>query len=83
MLAVQRKKEIIEKVQKYGVVKVADLSELFNTSEVTIRKDLRDLEEEKYLKRTYGGAVNIYDPSYELSIAELSKMNIEEKIANS
>ncbi len=80
MLAIQRKTEILNLIKKHKVVKVTDLSERFDTSEVTIRKDLSELEEEKLLKRTHGGAIEYYDPSFEPNIYDLEKMNIEEKV---
>ena len=45
MLAHKRKELIKEMVDKYRTVRVSDLSERFQTSDVTIRRDLKELEE--------------------------------------
>lgn len=53
----ERRREILEQLQQSGRVLVKDLSEQLNVSTVTIRQDLRALEEEGLLERTHGGAV--------------------------
>ncbi|MDP8170301.1 DeoR family transcriptional regulator [Pasteurella skyensis] len=55
----QRRHLIATLVQEQGEVSVEELSELFETSEVTIRKDLTILEESGVLLRRYGGAIRI------------------------
>ncbi|MDP8079403.1 DeoR/GlpR family DNA-binding transcription regulator [Phocoenobacter skyensis] len=55
----QRRHLIATLVQEQGEVSVEQLSELFETSEVTIRKDLTTLEESGVLLRRYGGAIRI------------------------
>lgn len=52
-----RRKRILELLEQDKALCVADLSEIFQTSVVTIRKDLAALEEEGLLSRTHGGAV--------------------------
>lgn len=64
----QRRRTIVERLEKSGEVSVDALAEAFNTSEVTIRKDLAALEASGLLMRRYGGAVAlpqelISDPS--------------------
>ena len=53
----ERRRIIIDRLNKQGKVEVNELSELLNTSEVTIRGDLKKLETEGKLTRTHGGAV--------------------------
>ncbi len=53
----ERLELILQEVNTYGSVKVTDLSEQFNISEVTIRNDIRRLDEQGLLKKIYGGAV--------------------------
>lgn len=53
----ERRRTILEKLNVLGRVSVKDLSNLLNVSAVTIRQDLRALEEEQLLERTHGGAV--------------------------
>ncbi len=55
----ERRKEILEIVQAQEKVSVRELAEHFQCSEVTIRTDLRDLEQNELLERTHGGAVRL------------------------
>jgi len=57
MLAVERKNLILERLQEQKRVVVSELSELFDVSEETIRRDLDKLEKEGFASKTYGGAV--------------------------
>ena len=53
----QRRHAIITLLNEQGKVSVDDLSQRFETSEVTIRKDLAELERSGVLLRRYGGAI--------------------------
>lgn len=53
----QRRHTIISLLNERGEVSVDDLAKRFDTSEVTIRKDLTVLESNGLLLRRYGGAV--------------------------
>jgi DeoR family fructose operon transcriptional repressor len=53
----ERRRLILEQLQQQGRVSVQELSDTMQVSAVTIRQDLRALEEEGLLERTYGGAV--------------------------
>ncbi len=55
----QRRQQILQMVEMQGEVSVETLATLFETSEVTIRKDLTALEESGFLLRRYGGAIKI------------------------
>ncbi len=55
----QRRHAIVSLLAERGEVSVETLSELFETSEVTIRKDLAELERNGLLLRRYGGAVPV------------------------
>ena len=59
MLGLSRKNEIKNLISKEGNVIVAELSGRFNVSDETIRKDLKQLEDEGFLRRIYGGATVI------------------------
>ncbi|OFC72538.1 DeoR/GlpR family DNA-binding transcription regulator [Alteromonas confluentis] len=52
----QRRDDIVEWVNQAGQVQVDEMAARFGTSEVTIRKDLTVLAEEKRVLRQYGGA---------------------------
>lgn len=55
--ATQRRDMILERLQKYEVVRVKALAQSFGVSEVTIRADLIAMEAEGLLRREHGGAV--------------------------
>jgi DeoR/GlpR family transcriptional regulator of sugar metabolism len=55
----KRQQSILELLSQTGEVQVESLSQRFETSEVTIRKDLRLLESQQKLVRRFGGAVKI------------------------
>jgi DeoR/GlpR family transcriptional regulator of sugar metabolism len=56
MLAVQRHRLIIEELQRQGVVRVRELTELLDVSEMTIRRDLDALASAGVLDKVHGGA---------------------------
>ena len=83
----QRRHAIMQVLQEQGEVSVEQLVQLFETSEVTIRKDLTALESNGFLLRRYGGAVlmpkDLIDESQEenlsnrkLAIAKLAAERI-------
>ena len=53
----QRRHTIMQLLQEQGEVSVDQLVQLFDISEVTIRKDLSALETSGFLLRKYGGAI--------------------------
>ncbi len=53
----ERRREILEQLNKKGRLSVQALSQHFNVSEVTIRTDLQELADQGLLIRTHGGAV--------------------------
>ncbi|AZG89032.1 DeoR family transcriptional regulator [Pseudomonas syringae pv. pisi str. PP1] len=55
----QRRHNILALLNEQGEVNVDDLARRFETSEVTIRKDLAALETNGLLLRRYGGAVSL------------------------
>lgn len=57
MLAIERRNEILTKLQEDKRVVVSDLSQIYHVTEETIRRDLEKLEKEGLAKKTYGGAV--------------------------
>ncbi|HET7580778.1 MAG TPA: DeoR/GlpR family DNA-binding transcription regulator [Bacillales bacterium] len=81
MFSDERKKKILNQLATRQSVTVPELSEHFNVSESTIRRDLQDLEEQGQLKRTHGGAVAKEVSSFEPSIQEKVIHHPEEKSA--
>jgi len=57
MLNEERRRAILEILEREGRVLVADLARHFHTSEVTIRKDLESLHAQGRAHRTHGGAL--------------------------
>lgn len=57
MLPAERKVKILELLAMKKVITVNELTQLCNVSEMTIRRDLSELEAEGLLIRTYGGAM--------------------------
>ncbi|MDY2777370.1 MAG: DeoR/GlpR family DNA-binding transcription regulator [Collinsella sp.] len=53
----ERREAILSLLENDGVVRITDLSERFQVSSATIRKDIRSLEREGLLRRTHGGAI--------------------------
>lgn len=68
-----RRRAIVDRVNEQQEVSVEELTKLFDTSEVTIRKDLTALEQNGLLLRKYGGAVALPTESSELTTPEVSK----------
>lgn len=57
MYSIERKSEIVSILEASGSVDVSFLAQKFGTSKETIRRDLREMEEDGLIKRTHGGAV--------------------------
>lgn len=75
----QRHKIILIELEKEGYVRVRDLSERLGVSEVTIRKDLKDLEERRLLIRTHGSASPVGSLTIDRHIDEKEKVQVKEK----
>lgn len=56
MLAIERRQEILELINKKGSVRVNDLAEYYDVGKETIRRDLKELSEEYGISVVYGGA---------------------------
>jgi DeoR/GlpR family transcriptional regulator of sugar metabolism len=61
MLPVHRRQLILADINHQGAATIAKLSEKFAVSEMTIRRDLKVLEDNGYVERTHGGAVRVLD----------------------
>src|SRR5215208_2414582 len=69
MLRVQRRQEIVAAVRS-GTSHVGELAAAFGVSEMTVRRDLRDLEREGKLTRVHGGAIFSGEPSFAEVVVE-------------
>lgn len=82
MLENERLKYITEKIDREGSVQLQELCRILNTSGSTIRRDLDKLEQEKILKRVYGGAIKVgtqLNTYTNLATDQRLTVNIEEK----
>jgi len=57
MFAEERKVEILQRMESGKPVKVGELSERFEVSESTVRRDLQELENAGLIQRTHGGVL--------------------------
>ena len=75
----ERHARILEILHNKGSVSVSVLSEVLKVSEVTIRKDLSFLEEQKKLFRAHGSAILISPYITDRHVNEKEKHNVTEK----
>ena len=78
MLITGRKKEILELLYEKGRVVVSEISKTMYVSEMTVRRDLKELEKGGYIKRYRGGAV-LKNSKGEMPISERFLFDKEEK----
>ncbi|MBB6127905.1 DeoR/GlpR family DNA-binding transcription regulator [Mucilaginibacter lappiensis] len=76
----ERHQYIINKMQKEGYVEVVNLCKELKVSSVTIRKDLKYLEEKNLLFRTHGGATQSNPYTTDRPVNEKEKIKSNEKM---
>lgn len=76
----ERHQYILDKLKKEGSVNVLDLCEDMNVSSVTIRKDLKVLEDKNLLFRTHGGGTLSNPYTSDRHVNEKEKIKAEEKM---
>ncbi len=79
MLALERRNLIYEKLQIDKKVVVGELSQLYNVSEETIRRDLDKLERDGLVIKSYGGAVLNDNTNIDLPFNVRKKHNVSGK----
>ncbi|MBN9328564.1 MAG: DeoR/GlpR transcriptional regulator, partial [Cellulomonas sp.] len=62
MFATERRRRILEHVRRHGTADLRELAQAVDASEVTIRRDLRALEQQGLIARHRGGAAALQDP---------------------
>ncbi|SON57671.1 Glycerol-3-phosphate regulon repressor [Hartmannibacter diazotrophicus] len=77
LLPDERQRLIGEALDRDGKVLATDLARFLNTSEDTIRRDLREMAKAGLCRRVYGGALPVSPASG--TIAERSGRNVQEK----
>lgn len=81
MLKIDRHKYILDELNKKSLVKVKELSKIMNVAEMTIRRDLKELEEVGHLIRIHGGAkIKIKNFYQEDNYNKKIYINVAEKI---
>jgi DeoR family transcriptional regulator, aga operon transcriptional repressor len=75
----ERRQAILDRVNEAGRVSVAQLSQDFGLSEVTIRQDLQNLAEGSLLLRTHGGAIAANATREYLSLNLRKEQQVQEK----
>lgn len=75
----ERQKGIYQHLQKQNAAKVNELAQLFNVSEMTIRRDLEELERKDMITRTHGGAILSEGTMRDLNVEERQTKQLEEK----
>ena len=76
----KRKQKIMELIKNNGSVKVTELSQLFDVSEVTVRNYLADMESKGLLSRIHGGALSSYKPYYSMNMTQRLETNQTQKV---
>ena len=76
-----RQQTILQLLDARGKVSIAELSGRFAVSEMTVRRDLAQLEGEGLLRRTHGGAVHVQSGSFEPPLALRSRLHVSAKQA--
>lgn len=71
MFAEERQLKIYDIICERRSVKVGELSQMLDISEVTIRRDLEELHRQNKILRTHGGAMIKYSVGNEYSVPEL------------
>src|SRR5262249_19267466 len=77
----ERRRAILEILERDGRVLVGDLARQFHTSQVTIRKDLEILSGNGRIHRTHGGALPARESALDdPTLREKEKLNRKEKL---
>jgi len=80
MLALQRRRKILELLEEEGGARVSGLSRIFKVSEPTIRQDLMRLEEDGFILREHGGAFLKSVPQQVKELSLRHQENMDRKI---
>lgn len=79
LLTTERHEIILSLLKKQGIIKLQELVDQLQASESTIRRDLVQLEESKFLKRVHGGAALLQRKGIEPTIGEKKNKALSEK----
>ena len=79
MLAVDRRLRILEQVAEDQSIHVGELAARFGVSEMTVRRDIRRLERDGFIRQTYGGATAHVTRSFDLTFNARALHSAREK----
>jgi DeoR/GlpR family transcriptional regulator of sugar metabolism len=84
MLRSTRHEKILNEIQKQGTLSIAEIARLFDVSEITIYRDLEQLDRAGKLKRVRGGArrVGPHDPELPVIQRQLAQVAAKRAIGN-
>ena len=75
----ERRQSILEKIHKQGSIRVEDMAKTYAVSEVTIRNDLKYMEERGLVHRSHGGALIRQNVGFDHPLAEKQRLRMTEK----
>jgi len=81
MLKEERQQFIVNEVKVHNRVLLADMAELLKVSIDTIRRDIKELNKEKKLKKVHGGAISLGFNNYSFQFNEVYSLEKKSKIA--
>jgi DeoR/GlpR family transcriptional regulator of sugar metabolism len=79
LAAVDRRHRILERVAEEQTIHVGELARDLDVSEMTIRRDIRRLERDGFVRQTYGGATAHLTRSLDLAFNARALRNTREK----
>ncbi len=80
MLIDERRQHILSLIQNHGRALVGELSRTLSISQITIRKDLDNLQSKGLIQRTHGGALRLQSGAlFDPSLQEKQKQHSKEK----
>ena len=79
MLAIERRREILDRLRLNGKVIVSELAKDFDVTEETIRRDLERLDRDGLASKTYGGAVARQNSALDLPYNIRENVNVTQK----
>lgn len=79
LAAVDRRHRILERVAEEQTINVGELARALDVSEMTIRRDIRRLERDGFVRQTYGGATAHLTRSLDLAFNARALRNTREK----
>lgn len=75
----ERRRAILKEIEEKGEVRVTELSKKYNCSEVTIRNDIKNMDQDGIVKRVHGGAIAVEKECVRKYSAESIYKNTERK----